>query len=206
MRVVDTKWTDHIDAMDQLRQSVGLRAYGQNNPLVEYQTEGYSMYNNMVGSIEYEVTRLFMKSEIRQNVQREQVAQGQAEHPETEQDAAAQSNTSAKRQPVRVDKKWAVMIYAHAEVAKIQKLSWKKRLIKEKRRVGQFVPPLLFTIKERRNHFENPEIRTLLDEMTQKLLASGGLFDLDQLEEDIAEAENRMGEPGFGTTQKRLKS
>lgn len=44
---------------------------------------------------------------------------------------------------------------------------------------------------------ENPEIRTLLDEMTQKLLASGGLFDLDQLEEDIAEAENRMGEPGF---------
>ena len=60
--------------------------------------------------------------------------------------------------------------------------------------------------KERRNHFENPEIRTLLDEMTQKLLASGGLFDLDQLEEDIAEAENRMGEPGFGTTQKRLKS
>ncbi|OSH12514.1 Protein export cytoplasm protein SecA ATPase RNA helicase [Enterococcus faecalis] len=105
LRVVDTKWTDHIDAMDQLRQSVGLRAYGQNNPLVEYQTEGYSMYNNMVGSIEYEVTRLFMKSEIRQNVQREQVAQGQAEHPETEQDAAAQSNTSAKRQPVRVDKK-----------------------------------------------------------------------------------------------------
>lgn len=90
LRVVDTKWTDHIDAMDQLRQSVGLRAYGQNNPLVEYQTEGYSMYNNMVGSIEYEVTRLFMKSEIRQNVQREQVAQGQAEHPETEQDAAAQ--------------------------------------------------------------------------------------------------------------------
>lgn len=105
LRVVDTKWTDHIDAMDQLRQSVGLRAYGQNNPLVEYQTEGYSMYNNMVGSIEYEVTRLFMKSEIRQNVQREQVAQGQAERPETEQDAAAQSNTSAKRQPVRVDKK-----------------------------------------------------------------------------------------------------
>ncbi|MFG5436550.1 preprotein translocase subunit SecA [Enterococcus faecalis] len=105
LRVVDTKWTDHIDAMDQLRQSVGLRAYGQNNPLVEYQTEGYSMYNNMVGSIEYEVTRLFMKSEIRQNVQREQVAQGQAEHPETEQDAAAQSNTSAKLQPVRVDKK-----------------------------------------------------------------------------------------------------
>lgn len=76
LRVVDTKWTDHIDAMDQLRESIGLRAYGQNNPLVDYQTEGYQMFNDMVGAIEYEVTRLFMKAEIRQNVQREQVAQG----------------------------------------------------------------------------------------------------------------------------------
>lgn len=79
LRVVDSKWTDHIDAMDQLRQSIGLRAYGQNNPLVEYQTEGYSMFEAMVGAIEYEVTRLFMKAEIRQNVQREQVAQGDTE-------------------------------------------------------------------------------------------------------------------------------
>lgn len=83
LRVVDTKWTDHIDAMDQLRQSVGLRAYGQNNPLVEYQTEGYNMFEDMVGAIEYEVTRLFMKAEIRQNVQREQVAQGEAQETET---------------------------------------------------------------------------------------------------------------------------
>ena len=83
LRVVDTKWTDHIDAMDQLRQSVGLRAYGQNNPLVEYQTEGYKMFEDMVGAIEYEVTRLFMKAEIRQNVQREQVAQGEAQETET---------------------------------------------------------------------------------------------------------------------------
>ncbi|UXD32483.1 preprotein translocase subunit SecA [Enterococcus faecium] len=67
LRVVDSKWTDHIDAMDQLRQSIGLRAYGQNNPLVEYQTEGYKMFEDMVGAIEYEVTRIFMKAEIRQN-------------------------------------------------------------------------------------------------------------------------------------------
>lgn len=66
LRVVDSKWTDHIDAMDQLRQSIGLRAYGQNNPLVEYQTEGYKMFEDMVGAIEYEVTRIFMKAEIRQ--------------------------------------------------------------------------------------------------------------------------------------------
>ncbi|MGX7200730.1 preprotein translocase subunit SecA [Enterococcus plantarum] len=103
LRVVDTKWTDHIDAMDQLRQSVGLRAYGQNNPLVEYQTEGYNMFEEMIGAIEYEVTRLFMKSEIRQNVQREQVAQGEAVHP-TEEDEP-QSNTSAKKQPIHVDEK-----------------------------------------------------------------------------------------------------
>nr|WP_265455229.1 preprotein translocase subunit SecA [Enterococcus sp. HY326] len=76
LRVVDSKWTDHIDAMDQLRQSIGLRSYGQNNPLVEYQTEGYQMFEDMVGAIEFEVTRLYMKAEIRQNVQREQVAQG----------------------------------------------------------------------------------------------------------------------------------
>ncbi len=74
LRVVDAKWTDHIDAMDQLRQSIGLRAYGQNNPLVEYQTEGFQMFETMVGAIEYEGTRLFMKAEIRQNIQREQTA------------------------------------------------------------------------------------------------------------------------------------
>lgn len=70
LRVVDQQWTDHIDAMDQLRQSVGLRGYGQLNPLVEYQQEGYRMFNEMVTDIEYETTRLFMKSEIRQNLER----------------------------------------------------------------------------------------------------------------------------------------
>ncbi|WP_270279555.1 preprotein translocase subunit SecA [Vagococcus bubulae] len=102
LRVVDTKWTDHIDAMDQLRESIGLRAYGQNNPLVDYQTEGYDMFNNMVGAIEYEVTRLFMKSEIRQNVQREQVAQGEAVKPTLEQ---GQVSNDEKKQPIRVDEK-----------------------------------------------------------------------------------------------------
>lgn len=67
LRVVDENWTDHIDSMDQLRQSIGLRAYGQNNPLVEYQQEGYNMYNAMIAEIEYEVTRLFMKAKIRQD-------------------------------------------------------------------------------------------------------------------------------------------
>ncbi|QCI86576.1 preprotein translocase subunit SecA [Vagococcus zengguangii] len=75
LKVVDQKWTDHIDAMDQLRESIGLRAYGQNNPLVDYQQEGYMMFNNMIGAIEYDVTRIYMKAQIRQNVQREQTTQ-----------------------------------------------------------------------------------------------------------------------------------
>ena len=70
LRVVDSHWTDHIDVMDQFRQSVGLRGYGQLNPLVEYQTAGYHMFEEMIADIEYETTRLFMKSEIRQNVTR----------------------------------------------------------------------------------------------------------------------------------------
>ncbi|WP_047998980.1 preprotein translocase subunit SecA [Lactiplantibacillus herbarum] len=70
LRVVDSHWTDHIDAMDQLRQSIGLRGYGQLNPLVEYQRDGYQMFEEMVADIDYDTTRLFMKSEIRQNIQR----------------------------------------------------------------------------------------------------------------------------------------
>ena len=70
LRVVDSAWTDHIDAMDQLRQSIGLRGYGQMNPLVEYQEEGYRMFEEMIASIDDNVTRLFMKAEIRQNIRR----------------------------------------------------------------------------------------------------------------------------------------
>ncbi|GKQ43058.1 protein translocase subunit SecA [Companilactobacillus sp. RD055328] len=70
LRVVDDHWTNHIDAMDQLRQSIGLRGYGQLNPLVEYQEEGYRMFEEMISDIDFDVTRLFMKAEIRQNIQR----------------------------------------------------------------------------------------------------------------------------------------
>ncbi|GAA6114969.1 preprotein translocase subunit SecA [Apilactobacillus apinorum] len=70
LRVVDSHWTDHIDEMDQLRQSIGLRGYGQLNPLVEYQREGYQMFEEMISDIDYDTTRLFMKAEIRQNIER----------------------------------------------------------------------------------------------------------------------------------------
>lgn len=70
LRVVDERWTDHIDAMDQLRQSISLRGYGQLNPLVEYQEAGYRMFEEMISNIEFDATRLFMKAQIIQNISR----------------------------------------------------------------------------------------------------------------------------------------
>ncbi|WP_312249088.1 preprotein translocase subunit SecA [Streptococcus parasuis] len=75
LRVVDNKWTDHIDAMDQLRNAVSLRGYAQNNPIVEYQSESFSMFNDMIGAIEFEVTRLMMKAQIHDNIERERSVQ-----------------------------------------------------------------------------------------------------------------------------------
>ncbi|KGM37500.1 preprotein translocase subunit SecA [Streptococcus sinensis] len=87
LRVVDSKWTDHIDALDQLRQAVGLRGYAQNNPVVEYQAESFRMFNAMIGSIEFDVTRLMMKAQIHEQ-----------ERPRTEHNISttATRNISAK--------------------------------------------------------------------------------------------------------------
>ena len=79
LRVVDNKWTDHIDALDQLRNAVGLRGYAQNNPVVEYQAEGFRMFNDMIGSIEFDVTRLMMKAQIHEQ-----------ERPQTEHSISVQ--------------------------------------------------------------------------------------------------------------------
>ncbi|AOT56967.1 preprotein translocase subunit SecA [Weissella soli] len=68
LRVVDSHWTDHMEAMNQLRDAIQLRGYGQLNPLIEYQNEGFRMFDEMIAGIEYDATRLFMKSEIRQNL------------------------------------------------------------------------------------------------------------------------------------------
>lgn len=72
LRVVDQQWTTHIDEMDQLRQGIGLRSYGQSDPLIEYQQEGYRLFEEMIAEIEYEITRLLMKSQIRQNLERQE--------------------------------------------------------------------------------------------------------------------------------------
>ncbi|HEM3576923.1 TPA: preprotein translocase subunit SecA [Streptococcus suis] len=75
LRVVDNKWTDHIDSLDQLRNAVSLRGYAQNNPIVEYQSEAFTMFNDMIGAIEFEVTRLMMKAQIHDNIERERARQ-----------------------------------------------------------------------------------------------------------------------------------
>lgn len=64
LKVVDAKWMDHIDAMDQLRQGIGLRAYGQRDPLIEYKYEGFDMFNAMIAEIQEEVTRFIYRVRI----------------------------------------------------------------------------------------------------------------------------------------------
>ncbi|GKV57927.1 protein translocase subunit SecA [Sporosarcina sp. NCCP-2222] len=81
LRAIDSKWTDHIDAMDQLRHGIHLRAYGQTDPLREYQSEGFAMFEEMVTSIENDAAKYVMKAEIRNNLEREEVAKGQAVNP-----------------------------------------------------------------------------------------------------------------------------
>ena len=94
LRSVDSKWMDHIDAMDQLRQGIHLRAYGQIDPLREYQHEGFAMFEDMISSIEDEVAKYIMKAEIRSNLERQEVAKGQAVHPKAE-------GEEVKKAPVR---------------------------------------------------------------------------------------------------------
>ncbi|HEO2005659.1 TPA: preprotein translocase subunit SecA [Streptococcus agalactiae] len=91
LMVVDNQWTEHIDALDQLRNSVGLRGYAQNNPIVEYQSEGFRMFQDMIGSIEFDVTRTLMKAQIHEQ-ERERASQ----HATT----TAEQNISAQHVPM----------------------------------------------------------------------------------------------------------
>ncbi|MDE6320199.1 MAG: preprotein translocase subunit SecA, partial [Lachnospiraceae bacterium] len=76
LKVIDRKWMDHIDDMDQLRQGAGLQAYGQKDPLVEYKMNGYEMFDEMTQNIKEETVRLLFRVRIEQKVEREQVAKG----------------------------------------------------------------------------------------------------------------------------------
>ena len=74
LKVIDRKWMDHIDDMEQLRQGIGLQAYGQRDPLVEYKMSGYDMFDEMTQNIKEETVRLLFHIKVEQKVEREQVA------------------------------------------------------------------------------------------------------------------------------------
>lgn len=92
LRVIDMKWMNHIDIMDGLRQSIGLRAYGQSNPLYEYQQEGFELFEEMIAGINDDVFRYVIRAHIQSNLQREEVAK--PTH-------ASSGSKEIKRQPVR---------------------------------------------------------------------------------------------------------
>ena len=74
LKSIDRKWMDHIDDMEQLRQGIGLQAYGQRDPLVEYKMSGYTMFDEMTQNIKEETVRVLFHSKVEQKVEREQVA------------------------------------------------------------------------------------------------------------------------------------
>ena len=75
LKVIDRKWMNHIDDMDQLRQGIGLQAYGQRDPLVEYKMSGYEMFDGMTSGIQEDTLRLLMHVKIEEKAEREEVAQ-----------------------------------------------------------------------------------------------------------------------------------
>ena len=99
LRVVDEYWMDNIDAMDELKQGIHLRAYGQHDPVIEYKNEGYEMFTAMVQGIRDEtVRRLFaVRLQPRQEIKRERVAK--------ETGTGAANNAEVKKQPVRKQQK-----------------------------------------------------------------------------------------------------
>ncbi|MBE0467123.1 MAG: preprotein translocase subunit SecA, partial [Candidatus Desulforudis sp.] len=94
LRIVDEKWMDHLDAMDQLREGVGLRAYGQKDPLVEYKFESFEMFQNMVASIQEETVRQLFRVRI--------VERAQLEHRQVQE---SRPGAEGPKQPVRGGKK-----------------------------------------------------------------------------------------------------
>jgi preprotein translocase subunit SecA len=95
LRVVDTYWVQHIDAMSELRQAVTLQSYGQINPYREYQEMGFKMFETMVSSIQSDVTRFVLKAQVRQNTERVQVAKPISTF-------SGKEDETRKRQPIKV--------------------------------------------------------------------------------------------------------
>ena len=97
LKVIDRKWMDHIDDMDQLRQGIGLQAYGQRDPLVEYKMAGFDMFDEMISAIQEDTIRLLFHVQVEKKVEREQVAKVTG----TNKDETAQS-APKKREHAKV--------------------------------------------------------------------------------------------------------
>ena len=97
LRVVDEYWMEHIDAMDDLKQGIRLRAYGQEDPVVAYKREGYEMFENMIAAIQEETVRRIYITRVRERVERKAVAKVTGE--------SGGSDGTVKKQPVRKTKK-----------------------------------------------------------------------------------------------------
>ena len=103
LKVVDTKWMAHIDDMSELKKGIGLRAYGQQNPVVEYRYEGFEMFDAMVASIKEDTIRMLLTMQLRQNQapEREQVSKPDAPNA----GAGDGSFGTQRRNPARAAKK-----------------------------------------------------------------------------------------------------
>ncbi len=99
LKVIDRKWMDHIDDMDQLRQGIGLQAYGQRDPLVEYKMSGFDMFDDMIASIQEDTVRLLYHMKIEQKVEREQVAKVTGTNKDDTAQAAPKKRAAAKVYP-----------------------------------------------------------------------------------------------------------
>ncbi len=99
LKVIDRKWMDHIDDMDQLRQGIGLQAYGQRDPLVEYKMSGYDMFDGMIANIQEDTVRLLFHVRIEQKVEREQVAKVTGTNRDESMQKGPRKRDSAKVYP-----------------------------------------------------------------------------------------------------------
>lgn len=96
LKTVDQKWMDHIDAMDQLREGIGLRAYGQRDPVIEYKFEGYEMFQDMIKNIQEDTLRYLFKVQIKAAPERQQ---------KTYNVSYSHNDGDGKPQPIRKQKK-----------------------------------------------------------------------------------------------------
>ena len=122
LKVIDRKWMDHIDDMEQLRQGIGLQAYGQRDPKVEYKMSAFEMFDEMIAGIQQDTVRLLYHVRIEQKVEREQVAEV----------TGTNKDESVKGPVRRAEQKYIRTIHARAEAARNTNSAAEENWYKEK--------------------------------------------------------------------------